>query len=333
MSALPLRVAIIFNDPQPGLYAEIGEADAELGIMEVVQPVQEALDELGYSYQLVPLTPPLQRAREKLESLNVDVIFNLFEGFDGYPQAEAHIAYILEELKIPYTGCPGPALELGLNKPKAKVTLETAGIRTPKFQILNPDNISTFHLDYPCIVKPFSEDASHGLSEHSVVYDFAALERQVREVSRVFGGGALVEEFLDGREFNITIMGNYRLTVPAISEIVYTLPPDKPRVLTFDAKWRENTLYFENTQAICPADISDMEKDQISRIARSAYKLFGCRGYARVDFRQDVSGILKVLEVNPNPDLTPGSGAARQAAAAGMTYAQFVDRVIKLAMK
>jgi D-alanine-D-alanine ligase len=333
MSAVPLRVAIIYNDPRPELYAEINEAEAELEITEVVQPVQKALDELGHITQLVPLTPPLEQVREKLASLDVDVVFNLFEGFDGYPQAEAQVAYLLEKLKIPYTGCPGPALELGLNKPRAKVVLETAGIWTPKFQILDPHNLSAFKLDYPCIVKPFSEDASHGLSENSVVYDIAGLERQVREVSRVFGGKALVEEFLEGREFNTTVMGNGTLKVPAISEIVYTLPPDKPRVLTFDAKWRENTLYYQNTEAVCPAAISESEKRKISRIARSAFRLFGCRGYARVDFRQDTSGNLKVLEVNPNPDLTPGSGAARQAAAAGMTYAQFVEKVLRFAMK
>lgn len=333
MSASDLKVAIIYNDPRPGIYASIGEAEAELDIMKVVQPVNEALDDLGCSTQIVSLAPPLQKVREKLESLKINVVFNLFEGFDGYPQAESEVAYILEDLKIPFTGCPGAALELGLDKPRAKQLLETAGIMTPEFQILDPYNLADFHLDYPCIVKPYSEDASHGLSEHSVVYEFSALERQVKEISRVFGGKALVEEFLGGREFNTTVIGNRRLIIPAVTEIVYTLPPDKPRILTFDAKWREDTSYYQNTRAVCPAMVSKSEKREISRIARLAFKLFGCRGYARVDFRQDLAGNLKVLEVNPNPDITPGSGAVLQAAAAGMTFTRLVETLIKLALK
>ena len=160
-----------------------------------------------------------------------------------------------------------------------------------------------------------------------------ALEKQVKKICPLFGGQALVEEFLDGREFNTTVMGNGRLTIPAISEIVYTLPPDKPRILTFEAKWEENSLYFDNTQAVCPAQISAAEQQRYRQIAKAAFRLTGCRGYARVDFRQDKLGRFKVLEVNPNPDITPGSGAALQAAAAGMTYSQFIGKVIRLALK
>jgi len=282
---------------------------------------------------LIPLRPPLQSVREKLVSLNADVVFNLFEGFDGWPQAEAEVACMLENLKIPFTGCPGSALKLGLDKAKSKTILNNAGINTPRFQILNTETVTSFQLDFPCIVKPLSEDASHGLSEKSVVYDFSALEEQVAQVAKYFGGKAMVEEFLDGREFNTTVIGNGRLTSLAISEIVYTLPPGKPRVLTFESKWREDTDYYKNTKAVCPAAINEAEKKQINEIAMTVFRLFGCRGYARVDFRQDAAGQFKVLEVNPNPDLTPGSGAALQAAAAGLTFSQFMEKIISIALK
>lgn len=331
-----MKVAIVYNDPQSDRYGAMGEAKAELGVLEEVHAVESGLSELGYASVLVSLRPPLEEVKEKLkslENLSIDVVFNLFEGFDGRPETESQVAGMLAELGICFTGCPGPALALALDKAKAKELMAAAGIQTPRYQILNPGNISTFHLNYPCIVKPAADDASHGISEDSVVSDLASLETLVEKVCRLFGGSAMVEEYLDGREFNTTVMGYERLTVPAISEIVYTLPPGKPRILTFEAKWEENSLYFENTQAVCPAQITDKEYRQISKIARAAFRLMGCRGYARVDFRQDKAGNFKVLEVNPNPDITPGSGAARQAAAAGMTYSQFVNKLIRFALK
>jgi D-alanine-D-alanine ligase len=328
-----LKIALIYNQPDPDRYHAMGESKAELGVMDEVRAVSQALDDLKYSYVLLPLRPPLEDARKFLKALKADVVFNLFEGFDGSPETEAKVAGILAELKLPFTGCPAAALELALDKARTKRLLEAGGIQTPRYQIFTPETVDTFHLSYPCIVKPLAEDASHGITEESVVKDRAALEKQVRKIGSLFGGQALVEEFLEGREFNTTVMGSRRLVVPAISEIVYTLPPDKPRILTFDAKWEENSLYFNNIRAVCPAQITIEEYKTIGRTARAAFRLVGCRGYARVDFRQDAAGDFKVLEVNPNPDITPGSGAALQAATAGMTYSRFIQKLIHLAFK
>jgi len=190
-----------------------------------------------------------------------------------------------------------------------------------------------FNLAFPSLVKPVNEDASHGLSEDSVVFNMSALKEQVKKICAAFGGQALIEEFLNGREFNTVVIGNQRLTIPAVSEIVFTLPPDKPRILTFASKWDESSLYYINTRAHCPAEITLTEKNRLSRLAKAAFRITGCRGYARVDFREGRSGRFYVLEVNPNPDITPGAGAALQAAAAGLTYSQFVDRILRLALQ
>ena len=329
-----MKVAVIYNEPEPDRYYTLGESKAELGVLDEVRAVCAALAESGYPVVTVPLHPPLKEAEERLKTLqSIDLIFNLFEGFDGRPETEGELARILEELKIPFTGCSSSALKLSLDKVRTRGLLAASGIPTPGQQILTPPTISSFHLGFPCIVKPLAEDASHGLSEESVVHDFASLENQVQKISHHFGGKALVEEFIDGREFNVIVTGNSRLTVPAISEIVYTLPPDKPRILTFEAKWEENSLYYKNTKATCPAQISLNEREKISGIARKTFKLTGCRGYARVDFRQDSEGNFKVLEVNPNPDISPDSGAARQVTAAGMTYSRFIEKIIRLALK
>ena len=330
-----MKIAVIFNTPEADRYQAMGEDKTELGVLDEVKAVRQALDRLGHFSLSVPLGPPLEGVKKTLEhlkQLRPDVVFNLFEGFEGIPETEAEVAAMMEELELPFTGCPAGALALALDKARSKAILDEAGISTPGFQILTPENVASFNLPFPCIVKPLSEDASHGISEDSIVADFPALERQVGKISRLFGGRVIVEELVDGREFNTTVMGKKCLEVLAVSEIVYTLPPGKPRILTFESKWEENSIYYQNTQVVCPARITGSEQEQIVRIATEAFRLSGCQGYARVDLRQDSAGRFKILEINPNPDITPGNGAARQAAAAGMEYHQFMQKIIDLAV-
>lgn len=328
-----MNVAVIYNQPDPDRYHAMGESRAELGVMDEVKAVSRSLTELRLPFTLVPLQPPLSRVYQTLKSVKTSVIFNLFEGFDGSPETEGKVAAMLSDLKLPFTGCPAAALDLALDKAKTKDILISAGIPTPGYQVLSPDNLDVFRLTFPCIVKPLAEDASHGISEESVVHNFAALRLQVKKISTLFGGRTMVEEYVEGGEFNTTVLGTNRLSIPAVSEIVYTLPPGKPRILTFEAKWEESSLYYKNSRAVCPAPISAAEYNRISRIAKAAFRLMGCRGYARVDFRQDRSGHFQVLEVNPNPDITPGSGAALQAATAGMSYNKFIEKLIHFALK
>ncbi len=328
-----LKVAIIYNEPIPDRYQDMGEHKAELGVLDEVEAVNRALTELGYPLERVPLSPPVERVRDILKNLNTDIVFNLFEGFDGHPETEAAVANILAELKLTYTGCPGAALALALDKGKTKAILKAAGVATPDYQLLNTDTLSQFHLNYPCIVKPCAEDASHGISEESVVYDSASLERQVARVSELFGGRALVEEFIDGRELNATVLGNKEPASLPIAELVYSLPPGRPRILTFHAKWEPQSLYFQCSQPICPAELADETRQRIADAALRAFTLLGCSGYARVDFRLDSEECPFILEVNPNPDISPEYGAARQAQTAGMTYNQFIEKITLLALE
>jgi D-alanine-D-alanine ligase len=311
----------------------MGEVEAVVGVLDVVQAVHQALTELDYEAMQIGLAPPLEAVREKLEELKLDLVFNLFEGFDGRPETEAVVAGMLAELGLVHTGCQANTLSLALDKVRTKALLEANGLATPRYQVLTPETVSQFHLSYPCIVKPCAEDASHGVSEDSVVPDFVALERQVRKISQFFGGQALVEEFIDGREFNVTILGNGKPVVLPPSEIIYSLPPEKPRILTFSAKWEPDTLYFESSQPVCPAEIDDDTCQRIVQAALESFKLLGCSGYARVDFRMGSDGVPTIIEVNPNPDLSPDYGAARQARAAGMSYAQFIEMIVQLALE
>jgi D-alanine-D-alanine ligase len=324
------RVAVIYNQPLESRYDARGERAAVSGVLEAVEAVHEALLGLGYGVVKVPLTPPLPRTQERLAALKADLVFNLFEGFAGHPETEAEIAEILTALKVPFTGCPPGALKLALDKAKTKAFLKSAGINTPNFQLLRPETLSSFRLSYPCIVKPRREDASHGLSAQNVVKDFASLEKQVTAVSRYYGGQALVEHFIKGREFNVTVLGD---TVLPVSEIDYSTLKGVPHLLTFAAKWQPDSDYYKGTRVVCPAEIGDRERGNINQTALKVFGLLGCRGYARVDMRLDGVGQLNVIEANPNPDISPGAGSVRQAEAAGMTYHQFIDKIVKLALE
>ena len=326
-------IAVVYNEPNPSRYDRTNEQKAVVGVLEAVDAVCTSITELGYEVVRLPLVPPFRTARQKLASLKVVLVFNLFEGFCGEPETEALVPEALEKLGLPFTGCEASVLRLALDKAKVKVLLQAAGIPTPDFQLLNPETLSTFRLDYPCIVKPRAEDASHGITADSVVRDFASLARQVKVVAESYGSGALVERFIGGSEFNATVMGNDECTVLPVSEIVYSLSPGVPRILSFEAKWEEDSVYFKGTKVVCPAEITPQEREYIAGTAFAAYKLLGCRGYARVDMRMDEAGKLNIMEVNPNPDISPGTGAARQALAAGMNYTQFIDKIVKLALE
>ena len=327
------KIAVIYNRPEEDRYSALGEQKAVLGVLVEVKAVHDGLNRLGYAVERVPLSPPLEKVKDTLSQLKVDVVFNLFEGFAGKPQTESAVAAMLHELGLPYTGCSASALSLALDKARTKTILEANGLPTPPFQVLNPETVGMFALRFPCIVKPAAEDASHGLTERSVVSDRNGLEEQVRYISGLYDGQALVEEYVDGREFNVSVMGNDDPVVLPESEIVYTLPEGRPRILTFEAKWEPASLYFKSSAPFCPADIDDTIRQRIAGPAAAAFKLLGCTGYARVDFRMGADLIPQIIEVNPNPDLSPGYGVALQAKVSGLSYPKLVERIIQLAME
>jgi D-alanine-D-alanine ligase len=326
------KIAIIYNAPNPDLYGTAVEKKASLTINDSVEAVYQALTESEYPVVLTPLLPPLEAAKESLKRMETDLVFNLFEGFDDCPETEPAIANFLSELGLTYTGCPGTALSFGLDKINTKAHLTAMGAETPRYQLLGPKTTSLFYLSYPCIVKPYAEDGSNGISEESVVHDFASLEKQVATVSRLFGKRALVEEFIDGREFNATVLGTSPPRALPVSEIIYSLPPGLPRILTFSAKWDPQSMYFRGTKAICPAEIDAELQERITQTALLAFRLLGSRGYARVDFRLDSKEKLKIIELNPNPDISPDAGAVLQAKTAGLSYNQFIEQIVQLAL-
>ncbi len=330
---MPATIAVIYNQPAASPYCDRNEQAAEDGVLIETAAVEKALNSLGYLTSKIPLTLPLEQAFSKLSRITADIVFNLFEGFSGFPETEALIVKQLESLKLRYTGSPSTALKLALDKAATKTLLQQEGIRTPAFQLLDEATLCDFKLNFPCIVKPNAEDASHSLNVKSVVYDYDSLKKMVSEISEMYGEKALVEEYIDGREFNMTVMGNDIPTTLPISEICFSLPEDTPKILSYEAKWETESIYYKGTLPHCPADLEPDTDRKIIEAGLKTYTLTGCSGYARIDMRMDEHGNMYVLEVNPNPDISPDAGAAIQAAASGMSYNDFIQNIMQLAME
>jgi D-alanine-D-alanine ligase len=186
-------------------------------------------------------------------------------------------------------------------------------------------------LRYPAIAKPSREDASLGIGANGVFKDRSELKAGIYNLHKVYGQPILIEEFIDGREFNLSLlqMGN-RIEVLPISEICFDdLPPDAPRITSYDAKWLVDSPSFIGTPSVCPAELEEDTAEKLRGIARKVFSLLGGKDYGRVDFRLDASNRPFVLEYNPNPDISPESGFIRSLTASGRSYDDFLRSLLK----
>jgi D-alanine-D-alanine ligase len=325
------KIAIIYNKPVLGKYHEIGEGVAVEDVLDSVTSVEEALDNLGYDHSSIPLCPPMESVQKELTKIDGDIVFNLFEGFDGCEGSEAAVARTLEKLDFCFTGASSANLLICEDKSKTKQVLKACGIPTPDWQVLSPETYKDFNLKFPCIVKPLGEHASHGLSDKSVVWNVTALKEQMEFIWKVYNRLSLVEEFLSGREFRILIVGNEQPRLYPIEEIIYELPANKPKLLTFSAKWIPEDEYYINSYEDCPAKIEPEIRQRIEHIARQAYSSLNCCGYASMDFRESENGQIMVIDVNPNTDVYCGGGIQLPLEVAGIEYAAFIDQILNTA--
>ena len=184
------------------------------------------------------------------------------------------------------------------------------------------------------IVKPNSEDGSLGIGMNAVVFDKAELQRRVTEVIQRYEQPALIEEYIEGREFNIAIYDSSEPRALPVSEIDFSgMPEGTPHICSYEAKWHEESLLFLRTPPVCPARIDGALVARLQKTALDAFLVMGCRDYARIDFRIADNGEIYILEVNPNPDISQSAGYARALAAAGIDYRNFWQSMTTKAMK
>ena len=321
------RLLIIYNETDLSRFNSDLDKLSEEAVKDEAEMIFHTVSQLDYTAECLPLLD-LQDAINAINAFNPDVIFNLCEGFQGKAGHEMHIAGLWELMGIPYTGNSALTLGLAQNKVLTKKLLESKKIPTPAYQLFKTTPINVY-LPFPLFVKPSQEDASLGITQKSIVYDFASLKKQVNALIKKYNQFVLVERFIPGREFNISILDCPDPKVLAISEIDFSkLDQEYESVVSYESKWIEDHPLFRQTPAMCPAQIEPALKSQLEDITLQVYKILGCRDYARVDVRVDPQGHVYVLECNPNPDISEEAGFSKAVKAAGLSYSDFVETVI-----
>jgi D-alanine-D-alanine ligase len=325
------RIAVLFNSDY-----DDGAAPDVASVLVSARALADALRAAGHAVELVGV-----RGIEELGRLRAsppDLAFNLCESAGGESRHEPIIAGLLDLFGIWYTGSDALALASCVHKQRAKEILIAHGVPTPPHRFVRTasdlDDRTLDALDYPWFVKLAHEDASLGITEANVVGSPAELRARALELFREFRQPVLAERFVDGREINVTLVGNRdAVDVLPLFEIDFAaMPVGRPRILSYAAKWQEDHVDYAGTKPVA-AKLAGELIVEIERVARAAWRALELRDYGRVDLRIDRDGKPWVIDVNPNPDLSPDAGVARTAAAAGMTYEQLVARIAELAMQ
>jgi D-alanine-D-alanine ligase len=325
---LPQNIGIVYCTSSQVAAGREFEQIADCEVIEVAHAVQAALRAKGCRVQLVDLDP------QRISDLCAfDWVVNLAETIYGFPLADYEVADQMERLKINFTGSGSQALKACLDKGVTKSELRCYGVTTPAYNVIAQGDPVSTQCSYPVMVKPVHEDGSIGISNQSIATNLAELALRVEKIHTVYQQAALVEEFIDGRDITASILGNgEEAVVLPLSEITY---PDRggSKFLTFDAKWISDSQEFQAAVACCPCEVDPETEAAIKQTALRAYRIMGCRDYARVDFRLK-DHIPYVLEVNPNPCINPDdSGFIRCGKAAGFDYNHLIHQILLSSVK
>jgi D-alanine-D-alanine ligase len=313
-----MKIGILFNQP-----ASRGQKnwEASVDVLTQVDAVDTALKSLSHQTVRLPLGRNSGNVLASLQSGAVDAVFNLCETIDEDPNLSWHSAALLELLDVPFTGSPSSALMLTGNKVLTKRLLSTEGIRTPGYVVYRAGvSLDAACLEFPVIVKPQFEDASIGIDQESIFETPVRLLNGIAALERRFGP-VLVEEYIAGREFNISLFGFPEATVMPLAEINFSEFPDTLYpIVGYRAKWDPSSFEYEHTPRFFNDTISDHLAAGLRRTAQTCFALFGLRDYGRVDVRVDGQGRIYVLEVNANPCLSPDAGLAAAVQQSGRDY-------------
>jgi D-alanine-D-alanine ligase len=318
-------IAILYNDPY--LLENDQKTSVDSLVLDSLDAFICALRELKRPYKILRIEKgnAVDIVMELVQG-KFEMAINLCEDISGNNLREPNIPALLELIGVEYTGSGPLALGLTCYKDRSKHLLKGAGLKTPGFFVTDHEMEKT-PIDFPLIVKPQHEDASIGIYHDSVVYDLEHLNEKIGYIREVLKQPSIVEQYIDGREFNVGIIGNPPEVLP-IAEINFEgLPEGHAKICSYEAKWHLGSIFDVGTKPCFPELIPKL-KQSITTAAIKAYELFQCRDYARVDMRVDQKGVPYILEVNCNPDLTPGAGFFRAFSLNGRTYADLVAMFI-----
>jgi D-alanine-D-alanine ligase len=331
-----LKVLVLFDGTRPTKIDEDLSKEMKHKDWKTEKNVMDALGALGHTAEHLAIFDDLDLVRQKLESFAPDVLFNLVEQFKNNPGFDQNIVSLLEMQGVPFTGCGSTGLVLCKHKGISKKILGHHHIHVPNFVVI-PRGQRIARLKrptFPILVKPVKEEASYGISQASFVESDAELRERIAFIHEKYDSDVIAEEYIEGRELYVSMLGNMRLTVFPIRELVFReVPPNEPKIATYTAKWDEEYRKRWGLKNQC-ADGLDAEcVAEIEQTCKRIYRLLTIDGYARIDLRLTADNKLYFIEANPNPHLASDEDFAQSAEKAGLKYPQLIDAIIRLGMK
>lgn len=309
-------------------------AEAEFDTPETVAAIETGLRANGYEVELVDVNCPASHLVNRLEATQADLIFNTAEGLKG-KYREAFYPGLFEQLAIPFTGSDAYTLTLTLDKEISKKVAESAGVEIPRGYLLTPDHYSRGLLEskrcqFPLIVKPNFEGSSKGIDQNSVVQDRKALQKQIEQRLAEFPSGLLIEEYIEGRDITVPCIQGVSPNGPALTPLEYVVSPSYKRQYNiYDYNLKNTFSDFVNVR--CPAELASDQLSRIQSVANELFFAFGCRDFARIDFRLGKDGRLYFIEINALPSLEPGAGIYAAAERYKLNFEQTLESIVQSA--
>ncbi len=330
------HVTVLYNRVTNLAFGNKDDILADEDTVKCAKNIAEALKKEKFKVILFEVN---EKSVKKLPDLKTDFFFNLCGGIGNIPGSEPEVPKILDKVGIPYSGAVADKLKLTTDKVKTKILFNKFGIPTPAYQVFSnsSENLKP-QLKFPLIVKPSSEDCSLGIDSDSVVDNEKNLRKKVAKIIKKYQEPALVESYINSRELNVTIVGNGKKTIMLpVSEIIFGKSYDngtKKRIVDFSAKWHEASVSYHDTVGTCPAKLSESARKKLEKyVLRVYHQICGDPGYARIDIRYvEKPEKFYFLEINLNPDISDGMGAARSAKTYGWTYPQFLKKIIEYSL-
>ena len=331
-----LKVLALFDAISPTAIDQDLSAEMKTEDWKTEANVMAALGALGHAAEHLVIFDDLDLLRQKLESFAPDVLFNLADEFKRNKGFDQNIVSLLEMQGVPFTGCGATGLVLCKHKGISKKILSYHRIHTPNFVVIARAQriVRPRHLKFPILVKPVKEEASYGISQASFVETEEQFRERVAFIHEKHKADVIAEEYIAGRELYVSLMGNLRLSVFPIRELVFRdVPPDEPKIATFRAKWDEEYRKRWGLQNQFAEELDPALGARIEETCKRIYRLLTIDGYARIDLRLTSSNEVYFIEANPNPILAQDEDFALSAGKAGLPYPQLIDRIIRLGMK
>jgi D-alanine-D-alanine ligase len=331
-----LKVLLLFDGVRPTKIDEDLTKEMKHKDWKAEKNVMDALGALGHTAEHLAIFDDLDLVRQKMESFAPDVLFNLVEQFKNNPGFDQNIVSLLEMQGVPFTGCGSAGLVLCKHKGISKKILSYHHINVPDFVVI-PRGQRIARLKqpkFPILVKPVKEEASYGISQASFVENDDEFRERVAFIHEKHESDVIAEEYIEGRELYVSIMGNVRLNVFPIRELIFReVPPNEPKIATYKAKWDEEYRKRWGLKNQPAEGLSRECVAEIERTCKHIYRLLTIDGYARIDLRLTAENKLYFIEANPNPHLASDEDFAQSAEKAGLKYPQLIDAIVRLGMK